>query len=191
MKGKKDSQTDTQENVLVIDIRITHGLMVVLVIVLLTASLVGYLAWGSRKVSASSMQAPQTASTGLRKYYATDSIKDGSQALTACAAGYHMASLWEIMDPSNLEYNTALGWVNDDSGEGPPTYDGWVRTGYEEDASMTPGKANCNLWTSTEYDDWGTAVKLAQDWSAGQDIHVWVYNVSRCENHRLVWCIED
>ena len=191
MKRKKNSQTDTQENVLVIDIRITHGLMVMLVIVLLTASLVGYLTWGSRKVSASSMEASQTVSTGLRKYYATNFIQDGSQPLTACAAGYHFASIWEIMDPSNLEYNTALGWVNDDSGQGPVTYDGWVRTGYNADVSMTPGKANCNLWTSTEEDEWGTAVKLAQDWSTGQDIHVWVYNVSRCANHRLVWCIED
>jgi hypothetical protein len=29
-----------------------------------------------------------------------------------CAVGYHMASLWEIHEPSNLRYDTALGFHN-------------------------------------------------------------------------------
>jgi hypothetical protein len=29
-----------------------------------------------------------------RKYYLTNSAHDGNEVLTACAAGYHMASLW-------------------------------------------------------------------------------------------------
>ena len=56
-----------------------------------------------------------------RKFYLTQTGFTGSQALTACANGYHMASLWEILDPSNLRYNTTLGFTTQDSGFGPPS----------------------------------------------------------------------
>src|SRR5512133_3687902 len=62
-------------------------------------------------------------------FYLTKTSHNGAEALTACAAGYHMASFWEIRDPSNLRYNTAYGYKTDDSGLGPPTAGGWIRTG--------------------------------------------------------------
>jgi hypothetical protein len=79
----------------------------------------------------------------------TKNSADGSQALTACAAGFHMASLWEIFDPSNLQYDGTLGRTNDDSGFGPPTADfflngGWVRTGFGSSATGAVGETNCN-----------------------------------------------
>jgi hypothetical protein len=78
-----------------------------------------------------------------REYYLTTAPVVANQALSACAAGFHMASLWEIQDPSNLDYNIVLGYaLNADQGHGPPTFDGigvisgWVRTG---GASSTTG----------------------------------------------------
>jgi hypothetical protein len=65
-----------------------------------------------------------------RKFYLTQDGYDGSQALSACAQGYHMASLWEILDPSNLSYDTSLGATVADSGSGPPNGSGWIRTGF-------------------------------------------------------------
>ena len=59
----------------------------------------------------------------LRKFYMTSSFPQGNAAINACVAGYHFASLQEIMDPSNLEYATELGSTAHslpDSGSGPP-----------------------------------------------------------------------
>ena len=55
-----------------------------------------------------------------KSFYLTRVTHNASQALSACAEGYHMASLWEIHDPSNLRYDTELGFTTDDSGFGPP-----------------------------------------------------------------------
>ena len=44
-----------------------------------------------------------------RGYQVTTGTFDGSQALTACASGYHMASIYEIYDTSRLRYDTSLG----------------------------------------------------------------------------------
>ena len=52
-----------------------------------------------------------------RRFYLTPTEHDGAHALAACSADFHMASLWEIFDPSNLVYDTTLGFRRDDSGE--------------------------------------------------------------------------
>jgi hypothetical protein len=56
-----------------------------------------------------------------RSFYLTQTLFTGAQALTACAKGYHMASLWEIFDVSNLKYNKTLGFsfTFSHSGSGP------------------------------------------------------------------------
>ena len=77
------------------------------------------------------------ADAGTKKFYLTQSGANGSQALTACDGGYHMASIWEILDPSNLKYDTNRGRTLGDSGSGPPSLGagvGWIRTG--EDAAV-------------------------------------------------------
>jgi hypothetical protein len=79
-------------------------------------------------------------------FYLTNFSRNANQVLTACAAGYHMASLWEIYDPSNLTYDTSHpeAYVKADSGQGPPSlWYGWVRTGFDNSASSKPGAGNC------------------------------------------------
>jgi hypothetical protein len=107
-----------------------------------------------------------------------------------------MASLWEIMDPSNMEYNTSLGATTVDSGQGPPSWPfwGWVRTGYSSDNSTTPGRANCNGWTSTTGK--GTYAALTDAWTSGlADIHVWDVDTGGgtwdCSANFRVWCVAD
>jgi hypothetical protein len=78
--------------------------------------------------------APLAQAVSGRQYYLTaaGTYYDGSQATTACAEGYHMASMWELLDVSNLIYNTTLGFQHSsgDQGDGPPAHaDGWVRSG--------------------------------------------------------------
>jgi hypothetical protein len=128
----------------------------------------------------------------MRQYYLTKNDYNGADADTACASGYHMASLWEILDPSNLKYNTDLGRTMSDSGQGPViNIYGWVRTGYYNSTSGTPGAANCNVWTSSSAFELGTYAKLPTNWPAGQDIQVWEVSTRNCGSLESVWCVED
>jgi hypothetical protein len=84
----------------------------------------------------------------------------GSKVLTACASGYHFASIWEILNTSDLHYNTSLGRTNINSGNGAPALSsntnftdaayGWIRTG-------APDDPNCLKWTSSNGTDTGSA----------------------------------
>ena len=102
--------------------------MILLLLILLTVTALGYLIWGHEEVSASSLQSPTTSSTSMRQYYITPGAFLGAEAKWACASGYHFASFWEILDPSNLKYNSTLGFTSDDSGHGPSTWasSNWV-----------------------------------------------------------------
>ena len=175
-------------------------LVTLVTLTLLTVVFLGYLAWGQYEVAASKLQTPPVhargerlaASAGLRQYYLTKTSHNGADADGVCASGYHMASLWEILDPSNLKYNTILGHGRADSGDGPQTVlSGWVRTGYDSDNSNISGKANCNVWSETT--GYGTAIKLSSEWTdpATQDIHVWDAGITACSSAFPVWCVAD
>ena len=191
------------------------GLVGLLTLALLMVAFLGYLAWNQDEVAASGPQAPLdhpfdlaqgrardrplASSAGLRVYYLTTTSYNGAEAdgtdgngAGVCAEGYHFASLWEILDPSNLKYDTDLGMVRDDSGQGPPTYlGGWVRTGFGSSTSSTAGKGNCNAWDSGSSGDYGTYAYLPRDWEAGQDIHVWEVDFGGCPYPFRVWCVAD
>lgn len=106
-----------------------------------------------------------------------------------------MASLWEIADPSNLAYNTALGSTKPDSGQGPPSSEqGWVRTGYASSDWINPGIGNCDVWTSNSYGSgYGSVAYLPHSWDAsgGGQVDVWLVASSDCYYPQRVWCIED
>jgi hypothetical protein len=138
----------------------------------------------------------------LRKFYLTRTIHNGSQALTACSADYHMASVWEILDPSNLRYDTELGRSADsgavDSGFGPPSgisSAGWIRTGGGmSGGGGVPGVSNCRAWTSGSNADAGSLIYLP--WDAWNLINVtvispWSASTDTCESTRPVWCVQD
>jgi hypothetical protein len=148
--------------------------------------------------------APATvgAAIGTRRFYLTTTVHNGAQASTACAKGYHFASIWEIVDPSALEYNTSLGRVGPDSGNGPPTQStgfmysivarGWVRTGYTSSTAGTPGRGNCAAWSSSSSSHSGTVANLPSDWMGGeQDAGVWNADVAACDTFIRVWCVQD
>jgi hypothetical protein len=135
-----------------------------------------------------------------RRYYVTKTFHDGSQALSACAAGYHMASVFEILDPSNLVYDTALGHTTDDSGGGPPLWSGvgpiehgWVRSGAASNAGTgAPGVQNCGAWTATT--GVGTAIvpRYAGDWNFGAlTVSPWIWANFLCATAQRVWCVSD
>jgi len=127
-----------------------------------------------------------------REYYLTTTEVSGSQALTACAPSYHMASLWEIMDTSNLQYNSELGYPgNADQGYGPPSggyYWGWIRTGGVSSTSSTPGIGNCANWTSDSHANYGTLACLDDNWS---EKDMWLAYTETCGTWGRIWCVAD
>jgi hypothetical protein len=139
---------------------------------------------------------------GARKFYLTQGQYDGSQALSACASGYHMASLWEIFDPSNLSYDTSLGVTTDDSGSGPPNGSGWIRTGFlasnginADGTVQVAGAANCQAWTSASSEARGTTALLpVYGTIENGDVTVispWVARTATCSARPRVWCVQD
>lgn len=164
--------------------------MLVLVIIVLGASV----RWAGH-ASANAIAAPATQEALGRRFYLTpDSTYNGATALTACDAGFHMASIWEIADVTNLVYDTSRGYTGADSGLGPPTYTmGWVRTGYQASGSSTPGLGNCQAWTSNSANDYGSRAYLSANWLSDPRIDgtEWVYVMFACNTTRRVWCVED
>jgi hypothetical protein len=164
---------------------------------LLAVALMVYLAWGQREVSAAGPHVAQPSPAGMRRFYLTaDPVPDATQAITACAPGYHMASLWEIVDPSHLRYDPDLGATAADSGQGPPVwvttdYHGWVRTGNIASPLDITGLANCEAWTSSDAAEWGTTATLPLYWGVGvEDVHVWDVGRWPCSADLRVWCVE-
>jgi hypothetical protein len=175
-----------------IRIRVNLFSLAMLLVSLVGLCLLSPLAW--RWAEAQQPESLQAAAV-MPSYYITDLSYYPDEAPTACAAGYHFASLWEISNPSNLRYNTALGQTTLDSGSGPPTIQGlgWVRTGYNAgNVSSVAGRANCNLWTSRSNLDNGSVAVLPQLWTAGaQDLFVWDVDVRTCNFKLGVWCKQD
>ncbi len=139
---------------------------------------------------------------GVRHFYLTNRTFYANTALNACAAGYHMASLWEILNVASLTYDnlgndnlgTPITATRDDSGYGPPSnWNGWVRTGYISDTTNTPaaGKSNCQAWTSNSGSFSGTNVMLTNDWaSAPGKISAWNASTFTCNIVGSVWCVK-
>jgi hypothetical protein len=141
----------------------------------------------------------------VRGYYLTKNTITGNKVLTACASGYHLASIWEIVNTSDLRYNTTLGRTNANSGLGAPSISytldrsvidgptGWIRTGGALDA-------NCKNWTSDSATDQGSAAGLT---TANTSSPLWlIFSTSTqqaisCDgNVRTgvavgVWCVQN
>ena len=175
-----------------IRIRVNRFSLAVLLVSLVGLCLLSPLAW--RWAEAQPSESLQAAAV-MPSYYITDLSHYPDEAPTACADGYHFASLWEISNPANLRYDTSLGQTTLDSGSGPPTIQGlgWVRTGYNAgNVSSVAGRANCNLWTSRSNLDNGSVAVLPQLWTAGaQDLFVWDVDVRTCNFKLGVWCKQD
>jgi hypothetical protein len=143
-----------------------------------------------------STAAAAAAAKGPRKFYLTKTTFAGNQTLTACATGYHMASLWEIFDPSNLKYDTTLGETSPDSGFGPTTVaGGWIRTGFANGVSGISGSVNCDAWTSDSDTNAGSVVGLNNDWAGVTPgvslVSPWRVGTLTCDATIRVWCVQD
>lgn len=155
-------------------------------------SVPGQLAAIQAKLDSLETQLAALATKGQRQFYLTKTVHDGAHALTACAMGYHMASLWEIHEPSNLRYNTQLGQLAFDSGSGPPAFlFGWIRTGFNA-VGGGPGFDYCSGWTSSDPSDHGSTAALDAVWDhSGYSVSPWRAQAQNCNFDSPVWCVED
>ena len=130
-----------------------------------------------------------------RGFYLTKLTYFPNQALTACAPGYHMGSIWELLAVStmNYHYNHPLATTKADSGRGAPSYwYGWVRTGTDAAAVNTAGMGNCLNWTSVSNSDYGVAVRLTRDWSTPLGpLGPWQATSFTCATISPVWCVSN
>ena len=131
----------------------------------------------------------------LRSFYLTDDNHDADEATSVCAPGYHMASLWEILDVSNIAYayDHPDTHTKADSGQGPPAqWYGWVRTGHGDSTADSPGIGNCQAWTSSASADRGTIARLTYDWEGtGTAVGPWETSTFVCSGVAPVWCVQD
>jgi hypothetical protein len=119
-----------------------------------------------------------------KTYYLTRGLHQGNDVLKACAPKYHVASPWELLDVSNLTYNTVLGMTVPDSGYGPPAgYEpGWLRT-----ADDGP---NCLNWTTINPGQMGFIGSLSITELLNGN-NGWTYGHYDCGDHAYVWCVSD
>ena len=134
------------------------------------------------KAEVDAMVAAVAAADARRWFYLTTTFPSGALADTVCDSGFHMASIYEILDVSNLRYDTGRGYVRDDSGQGPPQQvGGWVRTGAGSYAENSAGVSNCLAWTSSSASDFGTIAWLDYQMNeTANKIHPWGVQAVDC-----------
>jgi len=149
------------------------------------------------KAEVDALVATAAAADSRRWYYVTTSPVAGAEPDEECATGFHMASMYELLDMSNLRYDTTRGVTMADSGSGPPRWTkGWVRTGNDAEDGNYRGLANCLAWSSSDEGHYGTVVEVNQPtvdtWhSSSITISPWYSSTLTCNENSSVWCIED
>lgn len=128
-----------------------------------------------------------------RLFYLTTTPVDGANVLTTCDNGFHPATLHEIFDPSDLQYDWTRGYTGSDSGVGPRAdVLGWVRTGRLNTNSTSIGRANCIGWNNGTSNEVGSTVKLTESWTNASDyVSPWTPSTTSCDQDTRVWCVQD
>ena len=139
------------------------------------------------------------APTRAKMYYLTKNSFEGCNAITACDSGFHMASISEIQDPSNLQYanrSTAEYLLLVDGQRlGPPSNRmGWVRSGVYPPSGFV---YDCEDFLERRGNHSGTTLSL-NDWfearieqTASTPNMWWQAAHSPCSQPEPVWCVED
>ncbi len=139
-------------NVIRITIRISHPWpgMLLLICFLVSLTLSASVIAPNMRSSQQMIQATTFVPPAGRNFYVTYTTYTPTTAQSACLPGYHMASLWEILDVSELtydfDYQSFPSKTVPDSGFGPPSnWYGWVRTGNDASATARRGPATARI----------------------------------------------
>jgi len=150
------------------------------------------------------IELPATVNGGVqvkpKVYYLSKNSFDGGDAIKACDLGFHMASISEIQDPSNLQYanksTTASDSLVDDQSKGPPLFHmGWVRSGvypssgFVYDCEDFRDKYETQLGTTLALYDLPFNSDTTQP--ASYPTKGWYTTRYTCSQPEPVWCVED
>jgi hypothetical protein len=132
------------------------------------------------------------AAAGKRFFLTNDGVAV-ADIREACGKGFHVASLWEILDFATLRYDAKRGRPPQTGSGGPPAgIYGWVETGGDDSSSSTPGIGNCLGFTSSSVGHNGTVVQLPIDWTGSvSSVPPWQPGTSTCNVPRNVWCKQN
>ena len=131
-----------------------------------------------------------------KMYYLTVASFTGSDAITACDTGFHMASISEIQGPGSLQYATrstaAYDALVDGQRLGPPlNHMGWVRTGVNPPSGFVydcEDFSDNRSGTTLSFNDWFEA---GIEQTASTPNMWWQSARSPCSQPEPVWCVED
>jgi len=141
--------------------------------------------------------------SGARRFYLSQTAAaNGGAASASCSAGFHIASIWEIHDPSALFYDVAHGATSLGSGQGVPAQAsgslandnvGWALTGIDDTTTLpNAGLINCHAYTTGSASARGTILRINGDLSAASpQVPPWTANTAGCNEPWKVWCVED
>lgn len=152
---------------------------------------------GGRATGGNSCDDGRCSSRGTRRFYLSSGSYHGDQARFVCASGFHMASLYEVWDPSGLAYDTRRGYAGGD-GAPPVSAFGWLATGGLGTDFNAAGQANCLGWGSASSQAWGSLGQLNSGWTyfgTGSTpptlASPWLLETDTCDKGHGVWCVED
>ena len=134
-----------------------------------------------------------------KMYYLTVASFTGGDAIRACDPRFHMASISEIQDPSNLQYASRSTPLYDapayDQGFGSPSDQmGWVRTGSFPPVGFTDNRDLCQ--SSSDQQN-GITMSRRTLWDLPySELHSsqprsWYTALAPCSQPEPVWCVED
>lgn len=149
---------------------------------------------GGRPSGGNSCDDGSCSTDGRRRYYLTTTAYTGGHGTNVCDFGFHMAAMFELLDVSNLAYDTTRGVAAADSGAGPPARRGWVRTGeFTFLGSSACGASSTDPWTSSLSNESGTTAFpfLAVAGIGADGAPRWLTEVVSCDDAESVWCVED
>lgn len=126
---------------------------------------------------------------GGRLYYLTSATTTANGAPASCAAGFHFASLTEMLYEGSLEYAEGFGRSINEGGivAGPGAGDqGWVRSGFESSSG-----SNCSNWTAAGSQTGPTLATSDISLVSTLNRGAWNLGAGTCSVPRRVWCIQD
>lgn len=126
---------------------------------------------------------------GGRLYYLTSATTTAAGAPASCAAGFHFASLTEMLYEGHLEYADGFGRSIDEGGvvAGAGGGDqGWVRAGFEGSTA-----SNCSNWTAAGSQTGPTLTTSDASVVTTTNRGAWNLGAGTCSFPRRVWCIQD
>lgn len=124
------------------------------------------------------------------RFYLSSNSVDGAHAFSACAPGFHMASVSELLQPGSLDYDSQLGFPAFDGSRGmPPATPGWIRPGGAGNLAQS-----CQNWTSVNANLKGAMLRLdLPDSAVGTQYFgsLIEYFVANCNGNARVWCRQN